>query len=49
MTLRSGARPRTLENRNVLVRLPQVDGVKTGHTPQAGYVLVGSGRGAGSR
>jgi D-alanyl-D-alanine carboxypeptidase (penicillin-binding protein 5/6) len=42
--LRSGDRPRTLENRNGLVRLPQVNGVKTGHTQQAGYVLVGSGR-----
>jgi serine-type D-Ala-D-Ala carboxypeptidase (penicillin-binding protein 5/6) len=44
VTLRSGDRPRTLENRNGLVRLPQVNGVKTGHTQQAGYVLVGSGR-----
>jgi D-alanyl-D-alanine carboxypeptidase (penicillin-binding protein 5/6) len=44
VTLRSGDRPRTLENRNRLVRLPQVNGVKTGHTQQAGYVLVGSGR-----
>jgi serine-type D-Ala-D-Ala carboxypeptidase (penicillin-binding protein 5/6) len=43
VTLRSGDRPRTLENRNGLVRLPQVNGVKTGHTQQAGYVLVGSG------
>ena len=44
VTLRSGDRPRTLENRNRLVRLPQVNGVKTGHTQQAGYVLIGSGR-----
>ena len=44
VTLRSGDRPRTLENRNRLVRLPQINGVKTGHTQQAGYVLVGSGR-----
>lgn len=44
VTLRSGDRPRTLENRNKLVRLPDVNGVKTGHTGQAGYVLVGSGR-----
>jgi len=43
VTLRSGDRPRTLENRNRLVRLPFVNGVKTGHTQQAGYVLVGSG------
>ena len=44
VTLRSGDRPRTLENRNRLVRLPQINGVKTGHTQGAGYVLVGSGR-----
>jgi D-alanyl-D-alanine carboxypeptidase (penicillin-binding protein 5/6) len=46
-TLRSGARPRTVVNRNVLVRrVAAVNGVKTGHTQQAGYVLVGSaGRG----
>jgi serine-type D-Ala-D-Ala carboxypeptidase (penicillin-binding protein 5/6) len=43
VTLRSGDHPRTLTNRNGLVRLPQVNGVKTGHTQQAGYVLVGSG------
>jgi serine-type D-Ala-D-Ala carboxypeptidase (penicillin-binding protein 5/6) len=42
-TLRSGARPRTVLNRNLLVRsVPAVNGVKTGHTLQAGYVLVGS-------
>jgi D-alanyl-D-alanine carboxypeptidase (penicillin-binding protein 5/6) len=41
--LRSGAHPRVVLNRNRLVRLvPWVDGVKTGHTAQAGYVLVGS-------
>ena len=44
VTLRTGNRPRTLDNRNTLVRLPEVNGVKTGHTQQAGYVLVGSGR-----
>jgi D-alanyl-D-alanine carboxypeptidase (penicillin-binding protein 5/6) len=44
VTLRSGDRPRTLENRNLLVRLPVITGVKTGHTQQAGYVLIGSGR-----
>ncbi len=44
VTLTSGDRPRTLQNRNRLVRLPEVNGVKTGHTSQAGYVLVGSGR-----
>ncbi len=42
-TLRSGARPRTLVNRNTVVdRWGPADGVKTGHTQQAGYVLVGS-------
>ena len=39
----SGARPRIVANRNRLVReVPWVDGVKTGHTGGAGYVLVGS-------
>ncbi len=42
-TLRTGSRARTIVNRNDLVReVPVVDGVKTGHTLQAGYVLVGS-------
>jgi len=42
-TLRSGARPRTVLNRNTLVRrVDDVDGVKTGRTNRAGYVLVGS-------
>jgi D-alanyl-D-alanine carboxypeptidase (penicillin-binding protein 5/6) len=42
-TIRSGAMPRTFENRNTLVRtVPEVNGVKTGHTSGAGYVLVGS-------
>ncbi len=41
--LRSGARKRTVINRNGLVRrIDAVDGVKTGHTRRAGYVLVGS-------
>ena len=41
--LRSGARRRPIQNRNLLVRnVPMVDGVKTGRTNQAGYVLVGS-------
>jgi serine-type D-Ala-D-Ala carboxypeptidase (penicillin-binding protein 5/6) len=41
--LRSGSRRRTIQNRNTLVReVPMVDGVKTGRTLQAGYVLVGS-------
>jgi D-alanyl-D-alanine carboxypeptidase (penicillin-binding protein 5/6) len=43
-TLTSGARTRTIDNRNRLVqRYPFVSGVKTGHTQGAGYVLVGSG------
>jgi D-alanyl-D-alanine carboxypeptidase (penicillin-binding protein 5/6) len=43
--LHSGARPRTVENRNLLIgAYPFVNGVKTGHTSQAGYVLVGSAR-----
>jgi D-alanyl-D-alanine carboxypeptidase (penicillin-binding protein 5/6) len=43
-TLKSGARPRTFRNRNRLVgRFSWVNGVKTGHTRGAGYVLVGSG------
>ena len=35
---------RTILNRNLLVRnVPFVNGVKTGHTNTAGYILVGSG------
>jgi serine-type D-Ala-D-Ala carboxypeptidase (penicillin-binding protein 5/6) len=42
-TLKTGARPRTITNRNTLVRTVRaVNGVKTGHTSTAGYVLVGS-------
>jgi serine-type D-Ala-D-Ala carboxypeptidase (penicillin-binding protein 5/6) len=42
-TLHSGSRVRRLVNRNLLVRsVPFVNGVKTGHTNSAGYVLVGS-------
>jgi serine-type D-Ala-D-Ala carboxypeptidase (penicillin-binding protein 5/6) len=49
-TLHSGARNRTIENRNVLVqRYPFVSGVKTGHTMGAGYVLVGAGAAGGAR
>jgi len=42
--LRSGSRPRTVRNRNELVREGTfgVTGVKTGHTGSAGFVLVGS-------
>jgi D-alanyl-D-alanine carboxypeptidase (penicillin-binding protein 5/6) len=43
--LTTGNRPRTFDNRNTLVRSTSwVNGVKSGHTSQAGYVLVGSGR-----
>ena len=43
-TLESGDRVRVVRNRNDLVRrLPWINGVKTGHTASAGYVLVGSG------
>jgi len=46
-TLASGARPRTVANRNDLIaRVPAVDGVKTGYTHEAGYVLVGSATGS---
>ena len=49
-TLQSGARTRTIDNRNLLVqRYPFVSGVKTGHTLGAGYVLVGSGTAGGGR
>jgi D-alanyl-D-alanine carboxypeptidase (penicillin-binding protein 5/6) len=42
-TLHTGAHERTILNRNTLVRaVPEVNGVKTGHTLAAGYVLVGS-------
>ena len=41
--VRSGARDRRIDTRNTLLNLdPSADGVKTGHTQQAGYVLVGS-------
>src|SRR3954452_1712795 len=43
VTLHSGSRTRHLVNRNALVRtVPYVNGVKTGHTNSAGYILVGS-------
>jgi serine-type D-Ala-D-Ala carboxypeptidase (penicillin-binding protein 5/6) len=43
-TLRSGDHPRQVTSRNTLLgRFPWVNGVKTGHTLGAGYVLVGSG------
>ncbi len=41
--LRSGDHRRVLENRNTLVaEVPWMNGVKTGHTQRAGYILVGS-------
>jgi serine-type D-Ala-D-Ala carboxypeptidase (penicillin-binding protein 5/6) len=43
--LTTGDHPRTFQNRNDLVRTAEwINGVKTGHTLNAGYVLVGSGR-----
>ena len=48
--LRTGSHTRTVINRNDLVgRFPFVDGVKTGHTNGAGYVLVGAAHGNGAR
>jgi D-alanyl-D-alanine carboxypeptidase (penicillin-binding protein 5/6) len=48
VTLKSGAHPRTFNNRNLLVRtVPAVNGMKTGHTNSAGYLLVGSASRAG--
>jgi serine-type D-Ala-D-Ala carboxypeptidase (penicillin-binding protein 5/6) len=42
--LHSGAHRRTVLNRNDLVRrVPWVNGVKTGHTSAAGYILIASG------
>ncbi len=40
--LQTGDRPRTVINRNTLVREGVANGVKTGRTQRAGYVLVGS-------
>jgi len=46
--LESGARARVIDNRNTLVgSYPFVSGVKTGHTLQAGYILIGAAEGAG--
>jgi serine-type D-Ala-D-Ala carboxypeptidase (penicillin-binding protein 5/6) len=40
----AGAHPATVVNRNdLLARIPWINGVKTGYTPNAGNVLVGSG------
>ena len=47
-TLYSGNHVRTVTNRNDLVgRYPWIDGVKTGHTLDAGYVLVAAGHRGG--
>jgi D-alanyl-D-alanine carboxypeptidase (penicillin-binding protein 5/6) len=44
--LESGARARVIDNRNRLVAShPWVSGIKTGHTLEAGYVLVGAAAG----
>jgi serine-type D-Ala-D-Ala carboxypeptidase (penicillin-binding protein 5/6) len=46
--LETGARVRVIDNRNRLVAShPWVSGIKTGHTLEAGYVLVGSATGRG--
>ncbi len=43
-TLTSGDHPRTVTSRDTLLNtVPWINGVKTGHTLGAGYVLVGSG------
>jgi D-alanyl-D-alanine carboxypeptidase (penicillin-binding protein 5/6) len=48
--LQSGAHRRVVNNRNLLVgRYPGVDGVKTGHTIDARFVLVGSASRGGAR
>jgi D-alanyl-D-alanine carboxypeptidase (penicillin-binding protein 5/6) len=48
--LRTGSHERRVINRNdLVVRYPFVDGVKTGHTNGAGYVLVGAAHGHGAR
>jgi D-alanyl-D-alanine carboxypeptidase (penicillin-binding protein 5/6) len=44
-TLTTGARPRTIRNRNTLLaKDEEVNGLKTGHTNTAGYVLVATRR-----
>ncbi|HEX4720403.1 MAG TPA: D-alanyl-D-alanine carboxypeptidase family protein [Thermoleophilaceae bacterium] len=49
-TLRSGDHVRTIHNRNLLIgRYSFVDGVKTGHTSTAHYVLVGAAHGHGGK
>jgi D-alanyl-D-alanine carboxypeptidase (penicillin-binding protein 5/6) len=47
-TLDSGSHVRVVTNRNDLVgRYPWIDGVKTGHTLDAGYVLIAAGHRGG--
>ncbi len=42
-TLTTGSRPRTIRNRNTLLGRDRcINGLKTGHTSTAGYVLVGT-------
>jgi D-alanyl-D-alanine carboxypeptidase (penicillin-binding protein 5/6) len=49
-SLRTGSHPRRVINRNDLVsRYRFVDGIKTGHTSDAGYVLVGAAHGHGAK
>jgi D-alanyl-D-alanine carboxypeptidase (penicillin-binding protein 5/6) len=49
-TLRSGDHVRVVHNRNLLIgRYGFVDGVKTGHTAGAHYVLVGAAHGHGAK
>jgi D-alanyl-D-alanine carboxypeptidase (penicillin-binding protein 5/6) len=49
-TVVAGGRRITLTNRNLLVdEVPWVDGVKTGHTNTAGYILVAAARRHGVR
>jgi serine-type D-Ala-D-Ala carboxypeptidase (penicillin-binding protein 5/6) len=44
-TLTTGYRPRTIRNRNTLLAKDKdINGLKTGHTTTAGYVLVGTRR-----
>ncbi len=46
--LRTGNHVRYVTNRNTLVgEIPWIDGVKTGHTHDAGYVLIASGHKGG--
>jgi serine-type D-Ala-D-Ala carboxypeptidase (penicillin-binding protein 5/6) len=50
LTVTMGGRRRTLTNRNTLLQDGSwIDGVKTGHTSQAGYVLVGAAKRRGVR